>query len=307
MTTAPRHMASRSIAAERFWTASTSAGIKILMIVLLFCSIKTIEAQDEVENFEENYPELSPQQFPDEGNAVNTVEEIAEEEYFEEDPTPRVAEELNEKPVWSDEKWQEAIKETRYEKEPQKEKEPEEIKPEEFEEKNYTENIDISEWLRGIFLSDMAKIICIVLIVVMLTMLILYLTKARLKSGKLKLQQQVGELPDLDEEHIPESDLERYLRVALEKSDFKTAVRVLYLMTIQQLNSGSLIQWKKDKTNSDYLLEMRKQSHYGEFKQLTILYEVVWYGDRSVNAREFDIVRKSFDQYQRQLNSVHEA
>lgn len=307
MTLKQLHIVFTEIVAKHFASTITRAVPKTFLLLLICFSTGAFRAQEQVAQFDQDNQEITSPIENGLDSTILTEEESFEEFYFEEESEERQPEPLNETPVWSDEKWKEAIEETRYERDPPKEKKQEETETESYEEENYTEQTDISEWLRDVFLSDLAKIICIVLVVIMLTMLILYLTKARMKSEKIKLTEQVGELNDLNEEHIPETDLERYLRLALEKSDFKTSVRVLYLMTIQQLNSLSLIEWKKDKTNSDYLREMRQQNHYREFKQLTLLYEVVWYGERSVNATEFATVRKSFDQYQRQLKPLHEA
>lgn len=277
-----------------------------LKLLLICFSATNVLAQDDIEEIEVAPPEQIEEYYPeDESQMEEPIE--ATEEYDEElefiEPEP---EQLNEKKIWTDEAWQESIKEIRYEKEPEKEEKQEPLEEEEAQ-VEYEEPFDWSDWLQGVFLSDLAKIICIILVVALLTFLIIQLTRARIKSAKIKLQPVSAEIPTNLDEDLPESDLERYLRLALEKSDFKTAVRVLFLMSIQKMNELELIRWKKDKTNRDYLNEIRPLPYYGDFRELTLIYEVVWYGERNLIKTEFDQVKGAFDQYRQKLGTGHEA
>jgi hypothetical protein len=74
-------------------------------------------------------------------------------------------------------------------------------------------------------------------------------------------------------------------------------VRILYLSTIQQLNSTGLILWKKDKTNKDFLREMRKHSNYKTFRDITLAYEIVWYGDRQIELQQFTSLKNIVDNF----------
>ena len=40
-----------------------------------------------------------------------------------------------------------------------------------------------------------------------------------------------------------------------------------------------MINWKKDKTNGDYLNEMKNSVNYQLFKKCTSLYELVWFNE----------------------------
>jgi len=63
-------------------------------------------------------------------------------------------------------------------------------------------------------------------------------------------------LANLDE-YIHETDLDRFLREALAASNWPLAVRLYFLQTIKQLSEREAIVWSKEKTNRDYLREMR--------------------------------------------------
>ncbi len=102
-------------------------------------------------------------------------------------------------------------------------------------------------------------------------------------------------ITDLDERPM-ESDLERYLREALENKDYRLAVRIYYLMVLKLLHDKELIAWKKNKTNMDYLIEMRNHPNYNQLSQQTLIYEYVWYGEQPIAEPQYKTVSQTFIQ-----------
>ncbi len=113
----------------------------------------------------------------------------------------------------------------------------------------------------------------------------------RLKNPTIKKQVQT-----LEEavEAIHESDLERFLREALEVGNYKLAIRVYYLMAIKTLSEKDLIKWKKDKTNSAYVREMRTSTHFDAFREITTKFERVWFGENDLSKRGFELLQPKF-------------
>ena len=105
------------------------------------------------------------------------------------------------------------------------------------------------------------------------------------------------------EENLLETDLQRFLREALEKGDYRLAVRVYYLEVLKQLSLKNLIKWQRDKTNSEYLREMRKQSHFKDFRHVTRIFERVWYGDTEIEQDAFQQISPEFDEYLKRVAS----
>ncbi|MDH3709609.1 MAG: DUF4129 domain-containing protein [Cyclobacteriaceae bacterium] len=95
-------------------------------------------------------------------------------------------------------------------------------------------------------------------------------------------------------EEIPRSHLEELLAKALRDQDFRTAIRIYYLMIIQGLNEQQLIRWKRDKTNGDYVREMNGKPHYQDFRQLTTTFDRIWYGGLEVNASNYGHLSPKF-------------
>lgn len=104
------------------------------------------------------------------------------------------------------------------------------------------------------------------------------------------------------EENLLETDLQRFLREALENGDYELAVRVYYLEVLKQLSLKDLIKWQRDKTNSEYLREMRQQTHFEDFRHVTRIFERVWYGDTKIEQATFQQISPEFELYLRKVN-----
>ena len=96
------------------------------------------------------------------------------------------------------------------------------------------------------------------------------------------------------EEKVMETDLEKLLKAALAEKAYRMAVRIYYLMVIKELAHKKMIKWKKDKTNHDYLSEMKNQNKYMRFRQLTRVFDYVWYGEIELTEDEFGEIKPEF-------------
>ena len=89
------------------------------------------------------------------------------------------------------------------------------------------------------------------------------------------------------EAYLHESDLERFLREALAQGNYALAVRLYYLQIIKSLSEKNLIRWSREKTNRDYLRELRGHPLAGPLRAATTVYEKVWYGNQALSAEEY--------------------
>jgi hypothetical protein len=106
-------------------------------------------------------------------------------------------------------------------------------------------------------------------------------------------------------ENIEELDANDLLKQALASGDLRMAVRVHYLRLLKKLNEVGLIAWKKDKTNRDYLSELYGRNNcYDDVRNLTLAYEFVWYGERSVSSESFQRLSGEFESVDRQISQV---
>jgi hypothetical protein len=123
---------------------------------------------------------------------------------------------------------------------------------------------------------------------------------AQMKLRNPTVKKQIQTLEQAVED-IHESDLERFLREALEANNYKLAIRVYYLMAIKRLSEKELIKWKKDKTNSAYVREMRTSSHFDAFREITQKFERVWFGGTEISKGGFELLQPKFKDFIKQV------
>ncbi len=215
---------------------------------------------------------------------------------------PTIAQTNNtEQKGWSDEQWEKAKEGLDYN---EKTKEEKKKKKDDTITEKTEPDWNISETLSKIFNSDLGKIISILLIIGLLVFTAIKLLAEKSNSANKKISPAnfAEDFEEL-EDNLPETDLEKFLRLALEKGNYKQAIRILFLTTIQKLDENHLIQWKKDKTNLDYLREMRHHNTYRDFRELTLVYEIIWYGDTAITAEVYEKLNPVFNNYNSELKS----
>lgn len=92
------------------------------------------------------------------------------------------------------------------------------------------------------------------------------------------------------------------LKKALQSSNYRLAVRILYLQTLRQLNDFGYIRFQPDYTNIDYLIQLKSSSRYEDFARITRHYEYVWYGKFEVSKELFEKISADFVTVQNKLN-----
>jgi len=93
------------------------------------------------------------------------------------------------------------------------------------------------------------------------------------------------------------SDPDSLLRIAIRNGNYRLAVRYLYLQSLQRLSEKKFIEINSNKTNYEYVMEVRRHKFANEFASLTLQYEYVWYGEYPVNEKLFEQIQGSFTQF----------
>ncbi|MBL7941442.1 MAG: DUF4129 domain-containing protein [Flavobacteriales bacterium] len=150
--------------------------------------------------------------------------------------------------------------------------------------------------------SAAAQVIVISIVVVILAWLIYRLMASGGNFKDKRISITPGYSLDEIEENLHESDLDKFLRMALDAGDFKSAVRLYYLNIIKGLHERKFIVWAKEKTNFDYVAEMRPRAQFHSFRDLTRAFEFIWYGDVQITAEQYQAVEPVFRSFLEQLN-----
>ncbi len=148
------------------------------------------------------------------------------------------------------------------------------------------------------------KTVVIVLIICILVALLVVLTIHLLKiktTHKISNSTKVEEIDDPDQFKL--SDLEQYLMEALGSGNYRLAVRIQFLMLIKALQENDYINWKKEKTNWDYLQEVKEYSFHTDFKYLIKVFEKVWYANYTIKRDTYDQLALKFVEIPKLLSS----
>jgi hypothetical protein len=213
------------------------------------------------------------------GNALYGQEINEENEYFSKPVHPESIDKEN---------WKETIEGLDYNEMVKEKKRAQE--PKEFKEKPSTLFASISTLVKIILFGGIIALLAYLLIRFM----------SQKTDKKLKKPKQSFSLEDV-EEHLLDIDLKRFLDEALQKKQFGLAVRIYYLMCIKLMDNTHAIQWKKEKTNNQYLIETRQRPFYASFQLLTRIYEKTWFGNIAVNEVVFQRIERNFDDFIKQV------
>jgi len=104
-------------------------------------------------------------------------------------------------------------------------------------------------------------------------------------------------------EDIHEYDLATLIKQAAAQQDYMVATRLYYLLAIKTLSEKELIKWKKDKTNRNYLNELAGIDLKNQFRELTAIFERVWYGEVAIDAPIFGNIEEQFKEFINSLNT----
>ena len=111
-----------------------------------------------------------------------------------------------------------------------------------------------------------------------------------------KNSKLLGSKVNYIEEDIRGVDFDKEINQAINKVDYRLAIRFLYLKLLHLLNQNGLIYWLPEKTNRKYLKELSKKTIYNDFKNLSRIYEYSWYGHFEPEKQQFDRFYEEFKQ-----------
>lgn len=81
------------------------------------------------------------------------------------------------------------------------------------------------------------------------------------------------------ERNLKHVDFEKLIKETLKIGDKRLAVRYYYLWILKKMSEKSIIEWNPEKTNSDYLYEIKSNELRRDFGYVSYLYNYIWYGE----------------------------
>lgn len=106
---------------------------------------------------------------------------------------------------------------------------------------------------------------------------------------------------DITEEDIRQMNFGEMISETKEQGNYRLAIRYYYLWLLKRLTNREIIEWHWEKTNSDYLYEIKNNTLKQDFEYLSYIYEHSWYGDFPIDETAFGKAEKAF---QKTLNTL---
>lgn len=248
------------------------------IIFLLFSSVPLLaQEQDSTRSADEYYDEEAT--YDDEGSPslINPDELPGAATYKEKTIVKRKLSETEWKKVVGDQRFEE--KETVPPEHKKQEKKP----------------VESSPWN-----SNVLRIVSfIILILIVLALSFVILRNIRLDSKVKKTTLLVQEVDEVED--IENLEIESLMDQALKAKNYRMAIRLVYLDLLKALHSSNIIIWKKDKTNFDYLTEIRSEAFAPVVSDITLSYEKVWYGERDASEAAYNAIQQQYHQVSSQI------
>ncbi len=129
-------------------------------------------------------------------------------------------------------------------------------------------------------------------IIIVVTVLLLIFITLRIvlrhfgRYGKIKPSDNI-KYYDADDESLTYDMLYSRFAEARSQGDYRLAIRYLYIMLLQHLDSINLIELKRGKTNKQYCMELGSKTNDYNLPEITNEYEAVWFGDMIISENRF--------------------
>ncbi|HOZ50817.1 MAG TPA: hypothetical protein PLU17_03100 [Chitinophagaceae bacterium] len=257
---------------------------KILFKILIFLLIYSYQVSYSQSLVDTPYHELQNEIDSLDTNEEDSIEEDNEEaEEGVDSSTLRTI---------SDNNWQKIKEDKAFvykkEKEKPKKKSSVDIKP----------LVGISDFLGGVFFKAIMFLIVGILLVIIIYHLFFTGENGYWKSRKSKKSTSF-ETSFENIEVFSEWDLA--LKEALINKDYRLAVRVLYLETLQIMNRNGWIEFEQEKTNWDYVQKLSSTIHHKVFSALTIYFDYIWYGHFNIDQDRYQLIETKFRNFQNEI------
>lgn len=170
---------------------------------------------------------------------------------------------------------------------------------------------DFKEWLNALLnsffnstnknKSNYAEWIINILAILIIVVVIYFIIKA-LKNNETQWifgknsKNNVLETEDY-EKNIHETNFEELINKTINNNEVRLTIRYYYLWSLKKLAQNKYITWDIEKTNSDYLHEIKSPKIKADFEYISYLYNNIWYGEYELDTENYKKIINSFKQF----------
>lgn len=117
-----------------------------------------------------------------------------------------------------------------------------------------------------------------------------------------KIIQEVDD--DWNPEIVTKPELEMRLENALKTENYRECIRIYFTMILQLLIAQNQINWRREKTNHEYLFEIKSTRIKKSLANCIRIFDLVWYGEYHLDKTRFEQIQTHFHSL---LNELKES
>lgn len=99
------------------------------------------------------------------------------------------------------------------------------------------------------------------------------------------------------EKNIHIADFQELIKQSENQNNTRQSIRLYYLWLLKTLSDKKIIEWHLEKTNSDYIREIKDENIKRDFAYLSRIYNYIWYGEFSIEETEYQQAKNDFNKY----------
>lgn len=159
----------------------------------------------------------------------------------------------------------------------------------------------LARWLQGLLGSRAAGFVMnnllIILTAVALVVVVSILSRHGLRRVFHGEPRSAGQVT-ADAEDIREMDLHALIREAEAIGDLRRAIRLHYLLVLRVLVDRDVLTWSPDRTDRDYMVQIKDPALRSRFAQAALIFQWVWYGHAEVDRDRYESIRRPFLEFE---------
>lgn len=95
-------------------------------------------------------------------------------------------------------------------------------------------------------------------------------------------------------ENIHEINFPELIKKYEAEKDFRFAIRYQFLSVLKALSDRNKILWMPEKTNQDYVSELKDEFSKKQFLDLAYIFDYVWYGEFTISESDYNFYKEKF-------------
>ncbi len=97
------------------------------------------------------------------------------------------------------------------------------------------------------------------------------------------------------EQNLKNVDFEKLISETKKSGDNRLVIRYYYLWILKKMSDKNIIDWNVEKTNSDYIYEIKDKQLREDFSYISYLYNNIWYGEYELEQEAYEKAEHIFN------------